>query len=173
MDFLLTYNIVDGVLLWSLTVLAAWLLVVLSWRRVPLWWLAAAWTFTGGALLASLALWVFEFVLDVLTNPPWQVRAWFTSFVGASVLAGVSCRKSPRWKRVLAVAAVPIFAVTTVVGINSYYGLRPTVAALLGISLELPLDINKPALETAISMRVLWRDWELPPNVEPTGGAVP
>ncbi|MDQ0675126.1 poly(3-hydroxybutyrate) depolymerase [Pseudarthrobacter siccitolerans] len=169
MDFLLEYNLVDGVLMWTLTVLTAWLLVVLSWRRVPLWWLAAAWIFTGGALLAWLTLWVFEFVLDVVSNLPWQVRAWFTSFVGASVLTGVTFWKSPRWKKVLAVGAVPIFVVTTVVGINSYYGLRPTVAALLGISLAPQLDINKPAQDMTTSMPVLWRDWEAPPNMPATG----
>jgi len=118
------FNLVDGILLWPLVFLATLFTIVLSWRRIHQWWLAAAWIYVGGALLAWLILYVFEFILHVPFKLPWQVRAWLTSFVAASLLTVVSCRKSPRWKKVLAIGAIAVYALTTLVGINAYYGLR-------------------------------------------------
>ena len=131
-NLLLEFSLVDGILLWPLIFLATLSTIVLSRRRIPQWWLAALCIYTGGTLLAWLILYVFEFILDVPVNFPWQVRAWLTSFVAASLLTGVSCWKSPRWKKVLAIGAIAVYALTTLVGINAYYSFRPTVSMLFG-----------------------------------------
>lgn len=170
MDFLLECNLVDGSLLRALTVIACLLVAVLSWRRSnPAWWFAALWVMTGGAFLAALTLWALENFLHFFAHPPWQARAWVTAFTGASVLAAANCWRSPRWRKILAGVAVPVFALTAIVGINAYYGLRPTVAALVGISLDVPLDIKQPPTKAAANQSVLWRDWAPPRNLPATG----
>lgn len=133
MDFLLEVDVVNGFLLWTLSVLAGLLVTVLSWRKGNGWWLAALWFVTCGALLAALILWMIEEVCDAFSNPPWVVRAWLTSFVGVALLAAANCWRSQPWRKVVAAVAVPVFALTAVVGINVYYGSRTTVGALLGI----------------------------------------
>ncbi|MFB2554133.1 alpha/beta hydrolase-fold protein [Herbiconiux liangxiaofengii] len=145
MNALLELPIIDGPLIWIVWGLAAAAFVYLLARPPRIRWvLTAVIALLVGAGIALVVL-VVVGALNVFGVPlTVQTKAWVVATFAAIALALVNLRRSRWWRKTVAVLGVVLFALAGTLGINAYFGLNPTVAALLGITVEHPIDLNKP-----------------------------
>jgi len=170
-SFWLTLNIVDGPLVlafYALSVVCA--VALLLGRPVRLLVLPAR-AGVVGAALGALALLVSEGLMHAFGGPlGWHVRLWVIACFAGLGMCVASLRRSRPWRKALACAGALIFTVTAVLGVNAYYGLHPTVASLLGISLapKIELDPIKPHTRTQ-PQAPLWQRWKPPEELASEG----
>ncbi|QCO99564.1 esterase [Arthrobacter sp. 24S4-2] len=168
---ILALNIVDGPLLFTVYALSAVSGVLLLLRRPRRLLSASVLTAATGALVGTATLLVTEILMHAFGGPlGWHVRAWVIAFFAGLGLCAVAFRKSGRRRKALACAAALSFAATATLGINAYYGLHPTVASFLGISLAPKINLDPVQPHTPSPHQVpLWQSWT-PPDQLPEKG---
>jgi enterochelin esterase-like enzyme len=178
-DAILDTRIIDGPVLWTVWILAAVAFVYLLARPPRIRWvLTALIGLLAGALVAFGTIWVVE-ALNVFGVPlTVQTDAWVIATFAAIGLAVVNLWRSRWWRKVIAVVGILLFAAAGTLGVNAYFGLNATVASLFGITVEHPIDINKPTPgpsgdpdgdPDAGPAKPLYETWQ-PPADMPTAG---
>jgi len=137
-------------------------------RGIRRWALRAAVAMSiGGAAAVAFAL--FARIRNLFGMPlPWQAIAW-----GAAGFAAVGLALASVWavswrRRVVALLSVPLFLVTTTLGINAYYGLNPTIGSFLHIQINRPISVPTDVDGTADGVP-LYRSWQPPADMPTTG----
>jgi enterochelin esterase-like enzyme len=146
MDAILGLDIIKGPLIWVVFALSAAAFLYLLARPPRIRWvLTALIGLLGGALIAFGTIAVVE-ALNLFGVPlTVQTDAWIVATFAAIGLAVVNLWRSRWWRKVVAAVGILLFAASGTLGINAYFGLNPTLAALFGITIENPIDIdNKP-----------------------------
>ncbi|WP_211882304.1 alpha/beta hydrolase [Pseudarthrobacter albicanus] len=159
---LLALNIVEGPLIVTCYVLSAVCGVVLLVGRSRRLAVLSGFAGVAGALAGAFTLLVAEVFMHAFGGPlGWHVRFWVIAcFAGLGVCAA-SLRRSRPWRKALACAAALSFTVTATLGINVYYGLHPTVASILGISLAPRMDPDPIKPHAPAQHQVpLWESWK-------------
>lgn len=170
-SFLLTLNIVDGPLIMTFYALSLGCAVALLLGRPLRLMVFPAKAGVVGAAVGAAVLLVSEGLMHAFGGPlGWHVRLWVIAcFAGLGICAASLWRSRPS-RKALACAGALVFAVTAVLGINAYYGLHPTVASFLGISLapRIELDPIKPHTP-AQHQAPLWERWKAPEQLPAEG----
>ena len=168
---LLALNIIEGPLILTSYVLSAVCAVALLLGRTGRLTVLSAFAGVAGAFVGALALLVSERFMHAFGGPlGWPVRFWVIAFFAGLGVCVAGLRRSSPWRKALACAAALSFAVTATLGVNAYYGLHPTLASFLGISLapRVELDTIKP--HAAAQHHVpLWESWKPPAQLPPEG----
>ncbi|EIC08694.1 hypothetical protein HMPREF1529_02783 [Microbacterium sp. oral taxon 186 str. F0373] len=171
MSSVLTLRIVDPWLIVSLCVASAAVVVFLLLRRRPAPWplWAAAALFSGGALTVLFAL-VARATRMFGMPLPWQVVAWGAVGMAAIALAIANFWKSRWGRKAIAAGAILLFTVTTVLGINAYYGLNTTVAGLFHIQVHRPISVPTGSASSGPESHTpLYERWHPPADMPATG----
>ncbi|QRY41184.1 esterase [Microbacterium hominis] len=169
MTTVLEIRVVDPRLIGALCVLSIGALAFLLVRRRPAPWplwagVAAA---AGAATAAAFALvakltGVFGMAL------PWQAVAWGAIGLAATGVAVANFWRARWGRRVVAGASIALFVLTTGLGINAYYGLNTTLASLLNIQLERPIEVPTPSPHSD-SGTPLYQSWTAPADMPAVG----
>ncbi|MFB2584853.1 alpha/beta hydrolase-fold protein [Herbiconiux liukaitaii] len=176
-DAILDTRIIDGPVPWTVWVLAAAAFVYLLARPPRLRWvLTALIGLFAGALVAFATIWIVE-ALNVFGVPlTVQTDAWAIATFAAIGLAIVNLRHSRARRKAIAIVGIVLFAAAGTLGVNAYFGLNPTLATLFGITVEHPIDINKPTAGPSpdpngdgTPAQPLYETWQ-PPADMPTAG---
>jgi enterochelin esterase-like enzyme len=171
-DLLLDINVVEGPFLITLYAIAAAFFIYLLGRGDGWSWvLTVIVVLIVGAIVGVATLWVAVNVLDSFGGPLVDATWWWVAaaFAG-SALAIWNLWHSRWWRKLIAVLAIPLFAVTAMFGINAAYGLDPTLGSMLGISTVGTIDIDAPD-ETpgADPTEPLYATWTPPADMPATG----
>lgn len=175
MDALLEARIVDGPVIWTVFVLAAVAFVVLLARPPRIRWLLTAGIALAAGALIAVAVILAVNALDLFGMPlPRPAEAWVVVTFAAIGLAVVNLWRSRWWRKVVAIVGVLLFAAAGTLGVNAYFGLNPTLATLLGITVEHPIDLNKPTpgpspTGSAAPAVPLYQSWSPPADMPATG----
>lgn len=178
LDAVLEISVVDGWFPIALYGLAGLLLLYLLFReRSASWVLTAFVLLIIGALVAGSALWVSVNLFDAFGGPVADAAWIWVPAAGAGILLAIwNLWRSRWWRKIIALAAIPIFAATAAVGINAAYGLDTTIGAMLHLSTADDVAIPTPdPAETADPTEPLYQSWTPPPDLPKQGvtGLVP
>lgn len=178
LDALLEVSVVDGWFPIALSVLAVLLLLYLLGRdRTGGWVMTAIIILIVGGLIGGAALWLCANFLDLFGGPVADAAwLWVPLASGAILLAIWNLWRSRWWRKLIAILAIPVFAVTAAVGVNAAYGIDTTIGAMLGISTADPIDIPDPdPAETNDPAEPLYATWKPPADLPAHGetGLVP
>ncbi|GAA4532250.1 alpha/beta hydrolase [Amycolatopsis samaneae] len=173
---LLDLSVIDGWVLVVVVVLgAAGAVTLLAWPGRS-WWLRAVPAVTAGTVVVCLlADWLLGSVLRLFPDAlPLAVVAWGGAGLWALGLAVAGLWRAPWWRRLLAVLGAALVLLTSVTGINAYYGQYPTIRAVLGVAPDnevamahLPAPVPAPvAPRPGHALRDVWRP---PPDLRRAG----
>ncbi|WP_382308233.1 alpha/beta hydrolase [Herbiconiux sp. UC225_62] len=166
-DWFLSIRIVDGAFLWGTYALAILVFAFLLLRRPTRRWVVTAAVAVGaGILLALLATFIVQDVLDVFNSPmTLTARLWIVA-AGASVaLAVANLWRSRWWRKVVAVFGIGLFAWTATLGISADFGVLKNLGDLLDISIETPLDVSALAPHSTNPPGPLYASWTPPASM--------
>ncbi|GIT78708.1 esterase [Leifsonia sp. LS1] len=96
---------------------------------------------------------------------------WIAAASCGVALCAVSIGRRPRWRTVVAIAGIPVFAAAATLGINANYGLDRTVGGLLAIAVPKPVALTPPTSADRHYDTELWKHWT-PPGDMPAHGEV-
>lgn len=168
---LLTTQIIGGPVPMVLGILAAALFVFLLLRRpTPVWLLTAAIGLLAGAV-GAVAVFVWADVTDAFEiQLPIEVLWWTVVSFACVGLAVVSMWRSRWWRKVVAGVGVVAFLLVGVVQVNAVFGLDPTVADLLGVTVSEPVALpsSHPHASKAPD-QPLYATWKAPADMPKTG----
>jgi enterochelin esterase-like enzyme len=173
-DLLLDINVVEGPFLITLYAVAAAFFIYLLGRGDGWSWvLTVIVVLIVGAIVGVAALWVAVNVLDSFGGPLVDATWWWVAAASAGIALAIwNLWHSRWWRKLIAVLAVPLFAVTAMFGINAAYGLDPTLGSMLGISTVGTIDIDAPdetpAADPTEPLHATWR----PPADMPLTGTI-
>ncbi|TFC53320.1 hypothetical protein E3T26_14970 [Cryobacterium sp. TMT1-21] len=147
MTDLLDTSLLAGPFLLGLYALTGVVVVVLALRRLSI---RRALVFLAGVAAAAVSGWVLVWLLsdvwDVFgVSMSLPTRVWVTALFAALVLAVTNLIGSTRWRRTVAVAAIPLILLCTAAGINAEFGEYPTLRIALGLPLYGSLDLMQRA----------------------------
>jgi enterochelin esterase-like enzyme len=163
----LSIRIVDGPFLWGTYALAVLVFAYLLLRRpTRVWVVTAAIALGSGILLALLATFVVQDVLNVFNSPmTLAARLWIVA-AGASVaLALANLWRSRWWRKVVAVLGIGLFAWTATLGISADFGVLKNLGDLFDISIETPLDVGALAPHSTNPAGPLYASWSPPASM--------
>ncbi|MGX1932963.1 alpha/beta hydrolase [Microbacterium resistens] len=169
--WLLTLDVVDGVVPWTVWGITALVVVVLVARRpTKSWALATVIGALTGAILATAALLVLR-ASGILPDPLPAVVGWAIGGLAALGLVIVSIFFRPAWRRIVAVVAVLLVLLSTAIGVNAAFGVDRTLGDVLGIStLDRADHLPGPGPEPVVSPAVpLYESWTPPADMPTTG----
>ncbi|MGA1836558.1 alpha/beta hydrolase-fold protein [Herbiconiux sp. 11R-BC] len=173
-DDILSVNIITGPLIWIVFGLSAIAFVYLLVRPPRLLWvLTAIIGLLAGALVAFGAIAVVQ-GFNLLGVPlALQTDAWVVATFAAIGLAVVNLWRSRWWRKVVAVLGIVLFALSGTLGINAYFGLKPTIASFFGIVIDKPIDIPKPtptgSADPSKPVVPLYQSWQPPADMPAVG----
>ncbi len=173
MDSLLETRIVDGPVIWVVFTLAAAAFAYLLVRPPRIRWvLTALIGMLAGALVAFATICVVE-AMNVFGVPlSTQTDAWVVVTFAAIGLAVVNLWRSRWWRKLVAVVGVVLFALAGTLGINAYFGLKPTIASFLGVVVEHPIDLPTASprpTDDPDAGKPLYETWTPPADMPATG----
>jgi enterochelin esterase-like enzyme len=171
-DLLLDINVVEGPFLITLYAVAAAFFIYLLGRGDGWSWvLTVIVVLIVGAIVGVAALWVAVNVLDSFGGPLVDATWWWVAAASAGIALAIwNLWHSRWWRKLIAVLAVPLFAVTAMFGINAAYGLDPTLGSMLGISTVGTIDIDAPDETPAGDpTEPLYATWTPPADMPATG----
>ncbi len=145
--------------------------VALFLRPTPRWAVRAFLAVAAGGLAGIVICWLVTDVFDVFgIDFSRAVVFWFAAMLGALALAAVSFRRSPRWRKVLAIVSMPVFVIAGGLGINAEFGLNRSIGALIGVSTEQNVELKKSTdLDNNASQGPLWEHWTPPAGMAGSG----
>lgn len=171
-DALLNLDILDGPFAVGAFVLGATALIVLLARSPTRSWLRALAIAVVGGGVAAVLLWLicvrwldlFGGSLGITTY------LWTAATCMAVAVAVVSLHRVRWWRRIVASAAVVVFLVCGVLGVNAAFGLNRTVGNLLNVVVPHPVRLAPPSAGGASpTAGALWARWMPPTGMPPTG----
>jgi enterochelin esterase-like enzyme len=167
----LALNIIDGPLIVVCYALSAVCAVVLLLRRPRRAAVVSVLAGIAGALVGAVILVVSERLMHAFGGPlGWHVRIWVMLLFAGLGVCGANLRWSRPWRKALAVGAALLFAATATLGINAFYGLHPTVASFLGISLAPKVDLDPVQPHAPVQHQApLWESWTPPADLPAAG----
>ncbi|WP_427016912.1 alpha/beta hydrolase [Pseudarthrobacter sp. P1] len=159
----------DGPVLWLGFGVFAVVFAVLFLRPSTRWTVRALAAVAAGALVGAAAIWLLDGVVDAFKVPLPRL-AWFWGVLGTAALglAAANFRGVPRWRTVVAIVAVPVFALVAALGVNAGFGLNKTLGSVLGISTEDTIDLRPPTASTAPD-GPLYQHWSAPAGMPAKG----
>ncbi|MCI2956942.1 esterase [Agromyces atrinae] len=168
MNALLDLEVAAGPVLVGLCVVAIALVILLLARETSVRWAATALiAVVAGASLGLLALWFVVDVADAFGGPVNLATGIMVPAASAGIaLAIVSLPRATRWRRVMAIIAIPVFALTAGLVIVGAYGIQRTIGDILYIDTTRLAPSTQPA--TALP-DPLWQNWEAPADMPATG----
>lgn len=166
--------ILDGPPIIIAFVLAFAALGYLLARRPSVSWLITAGIgIVGGAVVAIILFWLLSDVLNTFGMPlEAEVGIWAAATFAAIGVAIVNLWRSRWWRKVVAGIGIVLFVLAGTLGINSYYGLNPTVGSLFGTTTQptIALAAKDPvALAAQADTRPLWMKWKPPADMPKLG----
>jgi len=170
MNDVLKLEISSPVVLTIAGIIAVGFFLVLFLRPSARWVLTAMSAIVVAGLVGWFTVWIVEDVLDVF-HVGLTPRVWFWSIscFAALGLVAVSFLHSARWRKVVAIISVPVFATVSALQINAEFGLNNTLGSALGISTEDVIELNKPDPDASIPAGPLWQHWTPPANMPSKG----
>ncbi|GAB3388017.1 alpha/beta hydrolase-fold protein [Humibacter soli] len=170
MDTLLNTQIIGGPVPWVLTALSAALGLVLVIRRVsPRWLILASSGVLAGAILSLVFVWIADATAMFEIPLPVKAAVWAVITFAAIGLAVVSLWKARWWQRVVAGAAIAVFAVTGIVHVNVAFDLDPTIGDLVGVVVRHPIALPNPVAAAASGAKPLAATWVAPRGMPAEG----
>jgi len=174
-DGLLQANIIDGPLILAAYALSAAAIGYLLWRRPTRRWARVAIVAVVSGLGLALLIWFFTVRVWNLFGIPLSHTdyAWLAA-VSVGICLAVASLIGSSWRRkLIASASVVLFLVTGALAVNADFGLNPTLGALLGISVENPVQLAPISAPPASAVPVLplWKSWK-PPADMPAQGTI-
>jgi enterochelin esterase-like enzyme len=170
MDAILNLAIIDGPVPWiaygTALVLALYLLI----RRPTMVWVvtAALGILVGAAVGLGVFLW--GKTTGGLGDPLLDAVLWWGMATLAAIgLAVVNLWRSRWWRKVIAVVAIPVFAVAGTVGINAAYGIDPTVGDLIGVVGGHAIVKPTPHASGGAPTQPLYQTWKPPAGMPAQG----
>ncbi|MCU1477420.1 MAG: hypothetical protein JWQ64_2113 [Subtercola sp.] len=177
-DFLLNLNIVEGPVIITFVLLSvAFVIYLLVRRPTVIWLLSALVGVLGGACIALLTVFLTDQVWDLFgTQFLPETTTWIVLTFSAVGLAVASLFKTRWWRKMLAGIAIVVFVLTGTLGVNASIGITKTLAALIGVNTEKPLDVpdangTHPPTPGPTPAGPLYQTWSPPPNM-PSEGTV-
>jgi poly(3-hydroxybutyrate) depolymerase len=175
-NFLLDLNVIDGPLAITIYALAAAVFIYLLGRGSSRSW--GSWVLTVivlvivGGLVGAGTLWVAVNVLNSFGGPVVDATWLCVPAAFAAIAIAIwNLWHSRWWRKLIAVIAIPLFALAAVFGINAAYGLNPTLGSMLHISTAGtidPPDAHDPDT-TADPTEPLYLTWTPPDGMPATG----
>lgn len=162
--------VIAGPLPWIVFAVAIGILACLLWRR----WtvrsaLAGAIAAAAGALVA-LAVYFVSNVTGAFGDPlPHAVLWWAMGAFAAIGLAIAAFWGTAPWRKVAAAVGVVVFAISGVLGVNSYYGLNPTLGSIFGIVSSDPIVVPTPGPSQSTEAGPLYKTWQAPADMPAQG----
>src|SRR5215204_2554098 len=86
----------------------------------------------------EVAVWELLLDVSVVDDPAWW---WVPAATAASLVALWNLWRTRWWRKLVAVIAIPLYALAAAVGINAAYGLNPTIGSVLHISTADEVDL--------------------------------
>lgn len=177
MDALLDLPIIDGPLIWIVVGLSVVVLGYLLVRPPRIRWLLTVLIgLLAGAIVAFGVIAWAELTDAFGIALPIQVKAIAVATFAAVGVAVVNLWRSRWWRKVIAVVGVLLFAASGTLGVNAYFGLNPTIASLLGITIEHPIVIptNTPgpvptSSDDPDAGKPLYETWKAPAGMPTVG----
>ncbi|MFF2371940.1 alpha/beta hydrolase-fold protein [Agromyces sp. NPDC058110] len=174
-DAVLDVGIVGGSVLITFYVLSAALFVYLLCREASVGWaVTAIVVIIVGALIGGALLWLTVNLLDLFGGPVSDAAwIWVPAATGAILLAIWNLWRSRWWRKLIAIIAIPVFAITATLAVNAAYGIDRTLGDLLGIQTEQPLAFFDPGADPAPAdpSDPLYSTWTAPSGM-PSAGEV-
>ncbi|MFD9890164.1 alpha/beta hydrolase [Amycolatopsis sp. NPDC059027] len=176
MNAFLDISVIDGWLPVVVVVLGVAGAVALLARRGRSWWLKVVPAVTAGTVVACVLVeWLLGSVLRLFPDAlPLTVVLWGGAGLWALGLAVASLWRTPWWRRLAAVCGAVLVLLTSVAGINTYYGQYPTIRAVLGVDpvnevamAHLPAPVPEPVPPR--QGRALRDFWRPPPDLRRSG----
>ncbi|WEO79093.1 alpha/beta hydrolase-fold protein [Cryobacterium sp. SO2] len=135
MSAILDISIVGGPLLYVLYGVTAAVLIALSVRRYRSPLVVASLTAVlGGAAVGWMISWLVSDVWDLFgVSLSTTTRLWATGCCAALALVGVIIVAGTRWRRIVAIVAVPLLLLSAAGGVNADFGQFTTVRTALGL----------------------------------------
>ena len=178
---ILTVQIMDGPVPVVVYGLAALAIVVLIWRRPSRKIVARiAVGVILGAAVAPALLWHFRSDPTFGVYVGKTISLFVVAALSASGLAVASFWGSEWWRKIIAGFAIVLAVTSATVGINAWFGLDPTVADLLGLSVPTGIRLPPATGDSAAgsgsttgdgSTAPLWTHW-VPPVGMPSQGKI-
>lgn len=171
-ELLLDLNIVEGPFLITLYAIAAAFFIYLLGRGDGWpWVLTVVVLLIVGAIVGGAILWISVNVLDSFGGPVVDATwLWVPAAFAGITLAIWNLWHSRWWRKLIAALAIPVFALTALIGINAAYGLDRTLGALLGISTAGSIDIDTPdEVPGEDPAEPLYLTWTPPADMPTTG----
>ncbi|WP_378147999.1 alpha/beta hydrolase [Cnuibacter sp. UC19_7] len=140
----LDIRIVDGPVLIAVYAVAVVFLLAIVVRRPAVRWVRpVAIAFGAGAVCGVLLTVLVQNVLDVFNTPmSVETRIWIAAVFATMSAAVASAVVSHGWRRIVSLIAVPVFALTTAIGINADFGIDKTLGDFLDIETLPALDLS-------------------------------
>ncbi|KRC52187.1 hypothetical protein ASE16_03845 [Leifsonia sp. Root227] len=169
-DALLTTDVVDGPVIVTVLAVAAVAAAFLLARRPSLRWLVTALSAVAAGLVVSVGIWLVAVRwLDLFGTSLGLVNyAWITATCCAVALAVVNLWRSPRWRKIVAVACIPVFIAAGTLAVNATYGINRTLGNLLSISTDKPIRLTPPTAASGYDTQ-LWKHWKPPADLPEHG----
>lgn len=171
-DWLLSIDVINPPTPPIVFALAAVALLALLLRRPTRSWLLRAGIAVGSGVVAAVVIWlVCVRWLNLFGESLGAGNyAWITAGFCAVALCIASFGRDgrTRWRTVVASIGIPLFALTSVVGINANYGLDRTVGSLLAVAVPKPLSLAPPPASSGYDSR-LWKHWKPPADMPKHG----
>lgn len=170
-DFLLDVNVIDGPFILVMYALSALIAIYLLGREASgSWVLTAIVVLIVGSMVGASALWLSVYFLGwfggSVIDPVWL---WVPAAFAGILLAIWNLWRSRWWRKLVAMLAIPIFALTAVFGINAAYGLNPTLGSILDASTLGTIDPEAPDPDEADPLDPLYLTWLAPAGMPAKG----
>jgi enterochelin esterase-like enzyme len=168
---LLDLQIIGGVVPWVLTLTSLALLIALLIRTPTKGWVigSAIAIVVGVAVAAGIFIWANATLYFEIPLPS-SVLAWTAAAFAGVGLAIVCLWRGRWWQRIIAVGAIAAFALTGTVQVNAAFGIDPTVADLLGVTVNNPIALpNGHRLTPHAAGGALYARWHAPSGMPPQG----
>lgn len=160
----------EGPVLWAAVAVFAALFALLLLRRSKRWIPKALAAVAAGGLVGAATVLVLDKVVDAFKIPiPRFAWLWAVLGLAALGLAVASTWGVPRWRRVVAVVAVPVFALVPALGVNAAFGLNKTLGSVLGIPTAEAILLKPPTTATSTPAGPLYQDWTAPADLPSKG----
>lgn len=168
---LLDLQIIGGVVPWALTLGSLALLIALLIRKPTKGWVIGCSVAIVVGAAAATAIYVWANATLYFEIPlPSAVLGWTAAAFAGIGLALVCIWRGRWWQRVIAGGAIVAFALTGTVQVNSAFGVDPTVADLLGVTVDNPIALpNGHTLIPQATGAALYLRWRAPDTM-PTQG---
>lgn len=172
LDGILGLDILHGPFIGGAFVVGAITLIVLLVRAPTRSWLRALALGIVGGASAAVVLWlVCVRWLDLFGGSlGLTTYVWTAATCTAIGVAVASQHRARWWRRLVASAAILVFVVCGVLGVNAGFGLNRTVGNLLNIVVPHPIRFAPPSANgSSADTGALWARWRPPAGMPSTG----